>query len=228
MDVLRDDETAVAAILCRSNVRNEIIAALREWAGHQEDKILQTRLLSLADAVDLDPNGVAARVRNAAKARDPDAVRQLVSELQVESLPPTVIVTIAHYLNSSGNPEDGSKNTQRGVAISSPRFLVEPHAWPNPVRVNYETSGSPAETESLRYRTVAMALRPLSAGTHLNVGNSSNNLNRWDEAEAEYRRALAIKPDYAGAHRQLGGIYEHQLRWKDAEAEYRRALATTQ
>ncbi|PKP56543.1 MAG: hypothetical protein CVT88_10080, partial [Candidatus Altiarchaeales archaeon HGW-Altiarchaeales-1] len=58
----------------------------------------------------------------------------------------------------------------------------------------------------------------------LNRGNLFYNLNEFEEAEKEYRKAIRINPNYAGAHNNLGLLLQNLKRYKEAEKEYREAI----
>jgi Tfp pilus assembly protein PilF len=74
------------------------------------------------------------------------------------------------------------------------------------------------------YFRAALAARPDSAGTHLNLGGALRAQGRPKEAEAAYREALRLKPDLPEAHSNLGSALSVQGLAKEAEAEFREAL----
>ncbi len=45
------------------------------------------------------------------------------------------------------------------------------------------------------------------------------NLNRYEEAEKEYREAILLNPNYAEAHANLGGLYLQQGKIDNAGKE---------
>ena len=67
-------------------------------------------------------------------------------------------------------------------------------------------------------------LYPGLATAHNNLGVLLYNLNRYEEAEKEYREALRIKPDGAEAHNNLGILLYNLNRSEEAEEEWREAL----
>ena len=79
-------------------------------------------------------------------------------------------------------------------------------------------------TESIVPMQNAVALLPLDAETHRNLGNALRDLGRFHEAEASYRRALEIDPEYAEAHYNLGNALHALGRLSEAEESYRGAL----
>ncbi|MHC1599417.1 MAG: tetratricopeptide repeat protein [Candidatus Methanospirareceae archaeon] len=67
-------------------------------------------------------------------------------------------------------------------------------------------------------------LNPDLAAAHSNLGVLLNNLERYDEAEEEYREATGADPDYAAAHYNLGNLLNNLKRYDEAEEEYREAI----
>jgi protein O-GlcNAc transferase len=70
----------------------------------------------------------------------------------------------------------------------------------------------------------AIALNPLYAEAHYNLGITLKELGQFNEAMGYYRRALEIKPDYAEAHYKLGNALNDLGQFNEAVASYRRAL----
>ncbi len=62
------------------------------------------------------------------------------------------------------------------------------------------------------------------APVHRMAGILKANDGRYEQAEAEYRRAIELEPGNGDAHRRLGQVYERNNQPDDALAEYRRAL----
>jgi tetratricopeptide (TPR) repeat protein len=58
------------------------------------------------------------------------------------------------------------------------------------------------------------------------LGNllSDENLKRYDEAEAAYRKAIDLNPSYATAYYNLGILLKDLKRYDEAEAAYRKAI----
>jgi len=63
-----------------------------------------------------------------------------------------------------------------------------------------------------------------SAKDHNNAGVGAALINRYEEAEAHFRKALELAPDYAGAHYNLANLYRDHGRLDAASAEYQLAL----
>ena len=68
-------------------------------------------------------------------------------------------------------------------------------------------------------------MRPEYAEAHSNLGNTLQELGRFDEAEASYKQAVVLRPDYAQIHKNLGITLQELGRFDEAEASYKQAIA---
>lgn len=80
--------------------------------------------------------------------------------------------------------------------------------------------------KSLHFWTKALELNPDNLGGHYHRAFSLVELQRYEEAIADYEFILKAKPDAYQAHYYLGVIYKHGLNQPDkAKAHLRQALA---
>jgi Flp pilus assembly protein TadD len=84
-------------------------------------------------------------------------------------------------------------------------------------------SGQSERAVELLRRSVAV--QPLSAPCHNNLGMVLSSLGRTAEAEDACRQALAIDPNSASAHNNLGAILAHQERFDEAIESFERSIA---
>lgn len=83
-------------------------------------------------------------------------------------------------------------------------------------------SSSSAATDSIsRYGNLnversSAIIDPELGQTHYRRGNTYNNLERFDEAIAEYQLAITADPTFADTYRQLANIFYFQERFDDA------------
>ena len=65
---------------------------------------------------------------------------------------------------------------------------------------------------------------PNNPRAYTNLGLLLEKLNRFTEAEKEYREAIRINPNAEKAHNNLGGLLCNSKRFKEAEREFREAI----
>jgi serine/threonine protein kinase/tetratricopeptide (TPR) repeat protein len=66
--------------------------------------------------------------------------------------------------------------------------------------------------------------RPDHANAYVGRGAAHATLQRFTEAEADFRQALRLRPDFPSAHYNLGNALRDQGKLAEADAEYRQAL----
>jgi len=62
-------------------------------------------------------------------------------------------------------------------------------------------------------------LDPFSPGNYIALGGVYLNLEKWQEAENQFRYALRLKPDFANAHYNLALALKEQKRYEEAKEE---------
>jgi tetratricopeptide (TPR) repeat protein len=185
-----------------TTVAAELAAALDHWAMLRwlirgtGDTTWQ-HLLAVARAA--DPDGMAARVRDALRTKDRRALLDLAASEEARDLLPPTLQALATDLTQADalgaaeallrearrrHPDDFWINEQLGLFLMGPRF--------------------PRPDEAIVYCTAAVSLRPDSPGAHLNLGNILRDRGDMDEAIKEYQQALRLKKDYSDAHNDLG------------------------
>src|SRR5262249_43978046 len=78
--------------------------------------------------------------------------------------------------------------------------------------------------ETLRYRAIAVALRPQSPGAHLNLAIALKAKGRWDEAIDECREAIRLDKDDVDAYNTLGNALCDKGRLEEGIDAYREAI----
>ncbi len=84
-------------------------------------------------------------------------------------------------------------------------------------------SHPPQYEEAIRFLTVAVALRPESAGLRLDLSKTLARAGRLDEALVACRQAIGLKPDFSMAHLDLGLLLAGKGHLDEAVAACRRA-----
>jgi tetratricopeptide (TPR) repeat protein len=224
VDVLGGDEAVVLAELERRAVRAELIAALDDWSVETKDPAESLRLLKLADALDPEPQGVAAQWRRFQIPGNVDELRKLAAEAEKNPLPSASLVRLA-----LGVIESSDRETDRETGIRLLRLAQRrqpDHLWVNVVLADQLLRSGPGHAaEALRYFTTALALRPNSPVALGSVGEALNNLGRHEEALEYLRMADVLAPNGSGIHINIGLALAKMGRYAEATPEFRTAAA---
>jgi serine/threonine protein kinase/tetratricopeptide (TPR) repeat protein len=219
LEPLAADPEQTARRIEASAIREQLIVALDHWAGTRpaQDARGRQRLLSLARRADRDE--WRRGLRDPAVRDDPEALRRLAQGPGALEQPPVTALTLAHSLWRVG---------ERAETVALLRRAQRRHPgdfWLNQALAAYLRVSEPSRTEeALGFHRAALAVRPRSAGAHVNVGNALHDQVRYKEAEAAFRRALEFKEDFPLAHANLAASLSAQGRPREAEAACRRAL----
>jgi serine/threonine protein kinase len=198
-DALTADEAAALLRRRPAAVRGTLVAALDHWLILARYKKAPEAgwLEQMLSAADTDPWRQA--VRAARQRNDRPALEQLARDVDAAAQPPEELFLLDISLR------------QRGVREGAVRLLRRAQAaFPGDFWINHDLGMAlcgcqpPQYEEAIRFLTVAVALRPESAGAHLNLGAVFFETGRFDEALEAFRKATERKPDYAMAHNNLG------------------------
>jgi serine/threonine-protein kinase len=202
IDVEVLDPAEAAALIRRRAIREELAAALDEWAiyrriyGPKESEAWQ-RLFAVAQAADPDP--WRDRFRTAFAQPTRQALEQLAAEAKTQSVPVRSLTILATALA-------GRDAIPEAIALLHHVESLHPDDfWVNQkLGFYYQKLQPPRWSGALRYFTVTRALHPEIAFTHINVGTALWNQGARDAALAAYQEALRLKPNLAPAHFNLG------------------------
>jgi tetratricopeptide (TPR) repeat protein len=200
-----------------TTVAAELAGVLDYWAAIRRDihgpaDPDWNHLLQVARAA--DPDDWRARLREALeKGR---LLLELEASEKVFRLHPTTLHALAKVL-----PKEA-----RALALLRKAQRRHPDDfWSNANLAAMLLEQHPPEVdEAIRYYTAALAIRPQSAGVHLNLGNALMRKGRRDEAIVEFRAAIHCNGDYAMAHCRLGDALVETGQLDEAIAEHHEAL----
>ncbi len=83
---------------------------------------------------------------------------------------------------------------------------------------------APSYEKAIEYSTIALKLDVNLAEAHATRGGTLHYYeHKWDEAEAEFRKAIELKPSYSSAHQWYSHVLGQQRRFDEAGSEIRRA-----
>jgi tetratricopeptide (TPR) repeat protein len=178
-------------------------------------------LKAVVEAIDTDP--WRRQVREASALDDEGqrrpALENLAKQADVGQQPLWIMLRLTRQLEQV----DATESASRLLRQMQQRHPGE--VWANIALARSLAESKPPQLEeAIRYYTAAVALRPDSAGLHINLGNALHAQGKQDEAMAEYREARRLRTDYATAHYNLGLTLQRQRKRKEAISEFREAL----
>jgi serine/threonine-protein kinase len=214
--ILHDDPTAVAARLASSAIKEQLLAALDDWAFvafRLGDQGVAERVLATARATAPD-SAWGDRLRQVSLWRDPKAIAKLVAAAP-RDLSPQVLQLVGHLLQ--GLSPDQEIWLRRAQA-----------AHPGDFWLNFDLGSALQKInpgEAVGFCRAAVAIRPGSSVAYANLGDALHGQHKLEEAVAAYRKAIAIEPKQAVAHNGLGVVYHAQHKPVDAAAAFANAIA---
>jgi tetratricopeptide (TPR) repeat protein len=211
LDVAGGEETA--ARIRESAIREELTAALDDWALVTPDDALRSRLLGLARLADPDPVW-RDQWRDPANRQNRLALEQRAATAPVAELSPQLLAALGALLRVAG-------------ADAEPFLRAAQKRHPGDFWLNFElgstlTHSKPAQ--AVRFYGAALVARPDSSEVYDRIGVALANQGLWEEAIAAYRQALALDPKSPAAHSNLGGALLARGQVDEAVAACRRAI----
>jgi tetratricopeptide (TPR) repeat protein len=204
-------DQAAALIRGRSEpVSGQLVAAIQDCVvyGLKEDKRSREWFRTVLLAADADPWRVA--LRTAARVGDLTTIERLIRDVDVGKHPPGLLILLAEVL-----PEE-LKSTRlellRRIQRANPDDL-----WAN-MSLAAELFGRARYSESARFLTAAIALRPDNPGLYLNRGSCLAELSEPDAAIEDFQKCLLLAPRYAGAMTSLADAWRKKGKLQEALA----------
>jgi serine/threonine-protein kinase len=201
-------------------VREAVVAALDDWVvlAPLVKEPQREWLRRLVEQV--DPAGWTSQVRLAshlARGERRAALEKLARQANEKELPPAALALLAKRLAGEG---------ARPSAMALRRRARQ--QYPGDYWLNHDLGRAllvARQEEAVRYLTVAVALRPDSAGAHLDLGLALKQAGKVDEAIACYHKAIELNPRASFPHNNLGLALKAQEKVEEAIACYRQAIA---
>jgi serine/threonine protein kinase/tetratricopeptide (TPR) repeat protein len=220
LPVTNGDPKAVAALIHRSAIKEQLVAALDDWAYSAWDlrqPALAARLLEVARRADPDP--WRDRVRDPATFARPESVKALADELLAEHtaldrLSPQMLVMVGNLLAlTKGNAEEWLQLAQ----LRHPQDF-----WVNLSLGTLLYQTKPGEAAG--YIRVALAVRPQCAAAWSDLGVILRSQKDLKGARKAYDKALDADPQFASAWYNLGNLLSAQKDLAGAADMYRKAV----
>lgn len=208
-----------AARIANRPIRFDLVLALDVWASHlrwaPSEHPRAMKLLAIARAADPDPQ--RNQLRDAVTRKHVE-FEKLVATADISTMPLVTLELLATFTEWP--------NVEEQIA-----FLRKlQRQYPSNYRFNLALGGHCASTnppqwdESLRFASVAVAVRPHSSLAHHNLGFSLMKKGLLDDAQKAFQEAIRLEPEYAVAHYNLGILLTRKGLTDEAIAAYREAV----
>jgi serine/threonine-protein kinase len=208
-----DDIKSMAERVRASALREEVVAALDDWASLTTLPRRRKWLLAVARSADQAPG--RNHLRQPELWEDGAQLTQLVGEVGVSELSPQLATALARAASQSGGGPTAL------LTAAQARF-------PNDFWLNLHlatTLQEPSQLdEALGYYRAALALRPEAGAVHNNFGIALAKKGRLDEAIRHLEQALRLNPQYAAAHYNLATALRSKGRLDEAITQYQQAV----
>jgi serine/threonine-protein kinase len=215
-----DTESAetLAARVRASDIREELIAVLDEWATVAQSPKRQDWLMEVARHADPDPWG--DRFRDPKARRDRKALEELIAELlhdeaKLEKLKPRSLSALgAAIQRMNGDPTS---------------FLTAALALhPDDFRLNLLMADALHKFDRFQeadsYYLAALTIRPQSAVAHNSLGAVLSMKKLEERAIRHFRKAIELDPRYPNPHGNLAYMYLDKGQLGEAMSEFQTAL----
>jgi tetratricopeptide (TPR) repeat protein len=224
LDVLEGDPQLVAAQVRQSAIREQVVAALDNWAlspwhpGKKGPGSVQLRLLKVARLS--DPDSRRDQVRGPATWKSPRMMQNLASSLLADkaalhSLSPQMLDMVGTLLHFTRGDAEGW--------LRQAQLLYPADFWLN---LNLGTVlATTKPVEAAGYFRVCLALRPNSLAAWNNLGVALRTQKDLAGAVSAYRKALEIDAKSVSTLSNLSLPLADQNDFEAAEATVRKALA---
>ncbi len=222
IDVIALPQEEAVERIQRTSISLELAAALTDWAWAQgqargKEDAGWKQLLALARAVDPDP--WRTKVRNALERLDETRLKELAASEDLNDLPPSTLYLLGVSLGKIDAIEEAVALLRQAQKQSPGDF------WINHSLAYFLSKMRPPRwQESIRFFTVALALRPIDPANHCNLALTLLDNEAVEEGEEVILKALELDPNYYEAQAALGLFLEKRGRGGEAEKQYRRAI----
>jgi serine/threonine-protein kinase len=193
-----DSPSLIAERIKRSNARAELVAAVYDWMLSPNTK-LRDRLWEIARLADHDPTGWRDGIHSPEIWGDGNTLLKMADTAPLTDQSVPFLLAIAYRL------EDFKQN-------AVPFLTKVQDAYPQDFWVNLtladDLKAQQKASDAIPYYKAAIALRPMAAVVHNNLGMLYDGQNRTADAIAEFRRALKIDPRaYPSQHNLANALY---------------------
>ena len=212
--------------------------ALDDWVAVRskvKDEAATRRLIDVLRTADPDP--WRQRVRDALVRKDWSALENLVKSPDLDRQPAATISFLCAALRQQaeadveGGSGGGGELGHRGFFLEIDILRRAQSNYPADYWINHRLGISlialqspDVVAEGIGYMRAAVALRPDSGHSMMNLGNGYEFLGQHDQAIACYRKAIELSPRHSMCYANLGGALGQKGLYEEAIAAFERAI----
>ena len=205
----------------RSQIAAAVLPALDDWVAVRSvgnSEAATRRLIDLLQAADSDPWRQQMRV--ALVRQDWPALEDLARSPDLDRQPAATLSFLSAALRTNG------KFLLEGTVLRRAQEKFPADYWINfRLGVDLLWLQDPEDVrDGIGYLRAAVALRPRSDRSIMNLGAGYYFLGQYDQALSCYRRAIELKPDSTNSYLSLGSLLEVKGQNEDAIAAYEQAI----
>jgi serine/threonine protein kinase/uncharacterized protein HemY len=212
---------AVHRITARRAIVAALLPALDDWVAVRsmgknvevrsmdKDEASTRRLIDVLNAADPDP--WRQRVREAIARKDQSALANLVTSADLDQQPAATLTLLYSALWASGN------DREQELILRRAQWKYPADYWINHrLGVDLIWRQTPDDIrDGIGFMRAAVALRPQSAHSVMNLGNGYSALGQHDQAIACYRKAIELQPNCCWNNLGIAlgrkGLYEEAI-----------------
>jgi serine/threonine protein kinase/Tfp pilus assembly protein PilF len=220
LDALEPAEAA--AQLGRTNIGPALVQALDQWAALRMrarggDDPFWKKLVEIARQADSDD--WRNRFREALLLQDRQALEKLADAVPIRAVPPATVYLLAPALKGLGAVDKAMAVLREALRHHPDDFwLNDAGGWFN------KEAQPPRYGEALRYYQAALAVRPQSAGAHVDVADMLSRTGALEESLAEYCKAIELDPKHALAFSLRGHVYNKLQQYDQALTDFSKSI----
>jgi tetratricopeptide (TPR) repeat protein len=205
VDALPADDAA-ARILSRGAVSSAVLPAMDDWVAVRRELNDSSGIARLNAVLRrADPDVWRQRVRDAIGSRNSVAIRDLAKSADVDRQPAATICFLADAVDHARGLSRADRDALRIDLLRRTQSRYPSDFWINHtlgVILIFDVPGG--VPEGMGYLRAAVAVRPESAHTLMNLGTGYGALGQPEQAIACYRKAIELEPDSVACHFNLG------------------------
>jgi serine/threonine protein kinase/tetratricopeptide (TPR) repeat protein len=217
LGVLNQNPEAAAALLAASPIKDQLVAALDDWAWvvtyELKRKDLTEQLLAVARRAAPDA-AWGDRLRRFEVWGDKEALARVVADAPAAGSSPQLALLVGYLLRSD-----------RPLQVPWLRRAQAEH--PSDFWLALELGNvlpDNEQAEAAIWFRLALAIRPTSAAAWTNLGYALNAQGKFPEAIAACRKAIELEANNAVAYAGLGAVFNNQRKFNEAIAACQKAI----